>query len=691
MLSSFCFPVALRRSLTVLGLSAPIAAGWAQQMASTEPQQLERVVVEGRSADLVGLASTASEGSVGYVELADRPFLRRGELLEVIPGMVITQHSGGGKANQYFLRGFNLDHGTDFSVSVQGMPVNMRTHAHGQGYADLNFLVPEFVQSVGYSKGPFSAAVGDFSGAGAADFRLFSELPSDFVSLEAGEYGYLRAVAGLTARRGTAMTTTVGVEAEQYDGPWLLEDDFRRFNGLIRHAWTAGAGSFALTALGYHAEWNATDQIPLRAVDAGALDRFGFVDPSNGGVTDRASLLFEGTIKADTGETQFTAYAIHYRLNLFSNFTYFLDDPVDGDQFNQRDRRLITGGELVRSWSGGGRATATLGVQARADVISELALNRTSQRLVRSVVRSDEVTQASAGLFTSTTIQFSDRLRGVFGLRGDLYLFDVESDNRANSGQTKAGIVSPKASLVYAASEKAELYLNAGHGFHSNDARGTVIRIDPTTGDAADRVDPLARSLGFEAGLRTSFVPGLVTTISLWQLDLDSELVFVGDAGGTEASGASRRYGLELANFYRLGSWLTLDADVALTRGRYRDAGAEDRIANAVDTVITAGATIDWADGWFAGLRLRYFGDQPLIEDNSVRAPSSVTVNGRIGYTTRNWEAAVDVLNLLGRENNDIAYFYGSRLPGEPAEGVDDVHFHPAEPLMLRFSLTRRF
>jgi outer membrane receptor for Fe3+-dicitrate len=318
-------------------------------------------------------------------------------------------------------------------------------------------------------------------------------------------------------------------------------------------------------------------------------------------------------------------------------------------------------------------------------------LNRTSQRLVRSVVRSDEVTQASAGLFTSTTLHFSDRLRGVFGLRGDLYLFDVESDNRANSGQTKAGILSPKASLVYAASDKAELYLNAGHGFHSNDARGTVIRVDPTTGDAADRVDPLARSLGFEAGVRASFVPGLVTTISLWQLDLDSELVFVGDAGGTEASGASRRYGLELANFYRLGSWLTLDADVALTRGRYRDAGAEDRIANAVDTVITAGATIDWGDGWFAGLRLRYFGDQPLIEDNSVRAPSSATVNGRIGYTTRNWEAAVDVLNLLGRENNDIAYFYGSRLPGEAAEGVDDVHFHPAEPLMLRFSLTRRF
>ncbi|GAB1488870.1 TonB-dependent receptor [Opitutaceae bacterium] len=682
---------ALRRLLQLGGVSAPLSLVYAQPLVSnSEPQQLERVVVEGRSADLIGTASAASEGSVGYVELADRPFLRRGELLEVIPGVVITQHSGGGKANQYFLRGFNLDHGTDFSVSVDGMPVNMRTHAHGQGYADLNFLVPEFVESVGYSKGPFFAAVGDFSGAGAANFRLFSELPNDFVTLEAGEHGYLRTVAGVTTHRG-ANATTFGVEAEHYDGPWLLEDDFRRFNGLIRHTWTAGMGSFSLTALGYHAEWNATDQIPLRAVESGVLDRFGFVDPSNGGVTDRVSVSFDGTIKAADGETRFNAYAIHYRLNLFSNFTYFLDDPVNGDQFNQRDRRLIAGGELARTWSGEGRASTTLGVQMRADVINGLALNRTAQRAVQSVVRSDDVTQASAGLFTSTTLQFSERLRGEFGLRGDLYFFDVESDNPLNSGEATAGIFSPKASLVYSAGEKTELYFNVGHGFHSNDARGTVIRVDPISGGPADRVDPLSRSLGFEAGLRTSFVPGLVTTVSLWQLDLDSELVFVGDAGGTEASEASRRYGIEVANFYRVGSWLTLDADIAFTHARYRDAGPDDRIANSLDTVITAGATVDWASGWFAGLRLRYFGDQPLIEDDSVRAPSSLTLNGRLGYATRDWEAAVDVLNLLDRENNDIAYFYGSRLPGEAADGVEDVHFHPAEPLTVRFSLTRRF
>lgn len=656
-----------------------------------EPQQLERVVVEGRATDLIGTATSASEGSVGSVELADRPFLRRGELLEVIPGVVITQHSGGGKANQYFLRGFNLDHGTDFSVSVAGMPVNQRTHGHGQGYADLNFVIPEFVESVDYRKGPFSAAIGDFSGAGAAEFSLFTELPRDFVSVEAGQDGYLRAVAGVTVQRTSGGSTTAGFEAEHYDGPWQLEDDFRRFNGLLRQAWTAGRNSFVLTALGYHAEWNATDQIPLRAVESGQLDRFGFVDPTNGGTTHRASVSLDGTLDAGDGSTRLNAYAIHQRLNLFSNFTYFLDDPVNGDQFNQRDRRWILGGEVARYWTGTDDAPVQLGLQVRADVIDEVGLHRSRARQRLSTVRNDEVTELSAALYTSTTRPLGERMSLEIGLRGDLYAFDVTSDDARNSGDTTAAIFSPKLSLIRTLGPKTDLYLNAGAGFHSNDARGTVIRVDPLTGDPADRVHPLVRSIGYELGLRSTPVPGWITTVSVWQLDLDSELVFVGDAGGTEASGASRRYGIEWANFYRLGNWLTLDADLALTRARYRDAGFEDRIANSIDTVLTAGATLDWGGGWFAGLRLRAFGDQPLIEDNSVRAPSSTTLLGRLGYATASWELAVDALNLLDRKNNDIAYFYASRLPGEPAEGVDDVHFHPAEPLTVRFSVTRWF
>lgn len=688
---SFFSTGVVRRHFSSFSLLAAAASAALAQAGAEAPQELDPVLVEGRAADLIGIASSASQGSVGYVELAQRPFLRRGELLEVIPGVVITQHSGGGKANQYFLRGFNLDHGTDFSISAEGMPVNLRAHAHGQGYADLNFLIPEFVQSVDYNKGPFFAAVGDFSGAGAASYRLFTELPADFASLEAGENGYRRIVTGATAGRGTATATTVGVEAERSDGPWQLEDDFQRFNGLVRHTWRRGAGEFTLTALGYHAEWNATDQIPLRAVEAGTLDRFGFVDPTNGGVTDRISVSLDGAVESGDTTTRFNAYAIHYRLNLFSNFTYFLDDPTDGDQFNQRDRRIIAGGSLERAWAGEGRAETSVGLQVRGDFIRELGLHRTSARAPISTVRTDEVTEANAGLFARTVVRLGERVRAEAGVRGDAYSFDVESDNPLNSGDRTAVIASPKLSLVFSPAEKTEFYLNAGYGFHSNDARGTVIRVDPVSGAPAERVDPLVRSRGFEAGLRTSLLPGLVSTVSLWQLDLDSELVFVGDAGGTEASGASRRYGVEIANFYRLGSWLMLDADLAFTHARYRDAAPDDRIANSLDTVITAGATVDLDNGWFGGLRLRYFGGQPLIEDNSVRAPSSFTVNGRFGFKVRDWEVALEGLNLLDRENNDIAYFYTSRLPGEPVEGVDDLHFHPAEPRTFRFGVTRWF
>ncbi len=320
---------AVRRTVlfTVFSFSFPL-------FGAEEPAQLEAVIVPGRAADLVGTAGAASQGSVGYVELAARPFLRRGELLEVIPGVVITQHSGGGKANQYFLRGFNLDHGTDFSISADGMPVNLRSHAHGQGYADLNFIIPEFVQSVDYTKGPFAAEVGDFSAAGAASFHLFKSLPQAFAKMEVGENGFARLVAGDTFLSAGHAATTLGFEAVHDDGPWKLKENLRRFSGFARHAWTVGGQDFSLTALGYRAEWRSTDQVPRRAVERGLIDRFGNLDSTDGGETERASLSFDWTAKDADSTTRFNAYAIYYRLNLFSNFSFFLDDPVNGDQFN---------------------------------------------------------------------------------------------------------------------------------------------------------------------------------------------------------------------------------------------------------------------------------------------------------------------------------------------------------------------
>lgn len=663
--------------------------------ASPRPTQLPPVVVQGRGTDLVGVATSASQGIVGASELDARPFLRRGELLEVIPGVAITQHSGNGKANQYFLRGFNLDHGTDFALSVDGLPVNMRSHAHGQGYADLNFLIPEAIQQVDYNKGPFYAEVGDFSAAGAAQFRQVDTFARPFVSLSVGENYFARFVAG-GSRRQSAGALTGALEMSQDDGPWLLEENAERFNGFVRQHWSNGAGDFRLTAMAYHGQWRSTDQIPLRAVEAGALELFGHVDPTDGGESDRASLSFDATFKGVTATTRLNAYALFYRLNLYSNFTYFLDDPLNGDQFNQRDRRWVAGGELQRTWSSGGigaRSETTVGLQGRADFVGELGLHRARHRARVGTVRDDEVDEASVGAFARNETPWTEWLRTTAGLRIDGYRFEVSSSEPRNSGSEDAALLSPKLSVALGPWKKTEVYANVGYGFHSNDARGTTIRVDPIDGATpADAVTPLARSQGAEVGLRVAPLPGLVSTVSVWGLDLDSELVFVGDAGGTEPSGRTRRYGIELANYYRITPWCAVDADIAFTGARYRDdLGAGTRIANSIASVVTAGVALGGNEGWFGSARMRYYGPQPLIEDNSVRAPSSITYNARLGWRSRDWELALEALNLFDRENYDIAYSYTSRLPGEPAEGFDDVHFHPAEPLTFRLSATRRF
>jgi hypothetical protein len=656
--------------------------------------QLDRFVVLGRSADLLGEAGAASAGQVGVAEIAARPFLRRGELLEVVPGVVVTQHSGSGKANQYFLRGFNLDHGTDFALTVDGLPVNLRTHGHGQGYSDLNFIIPELVGGITYQKGQYDAASGDFSAAGAAQFHLVESLARPFARLEIGEHDYARVVAAGTTQHGHGAATTLGFETGYDNGPWTNPERSRRLNLFARHLWAGAAGDFSLTLLGYRGVWNSTDQVPARALASGLVDRFGAIDPSDGGASDRASLSFDWNTRSSDTTTQLNLYAITYRLNLFSNFTYFLDDPVDGDQFNQRDRRTILGGSFSRTRQAtlaGRPLDAVFGAQARTDSI-DVGLHHTAQRVRLGTTRDDDVTESSAALFAQATLHITDRLRATGGLRADGYAFDVDSSQPLNSGRRTAAIASPKLSLAFAPWRKTELYLDAGAGFHSNDARGAVIRVDPADGvTPVGRVNPLVRARSIEAGVRTAAIPGLVSTVSLWALDLDSELVFVGDAGGTEASGATRRVGVEFANYYRVVPWLVFDADLAFTHARYRNAPGSDRIANSIDRVFTAGMTVDSPRGFFGSVRLRYFGPQPLIEDNSVRAPSSLTFNLRAGWKSRDWEVAVDVLNLFDRANADIANDYASRLPGEPAGGLDDIHLHPAEPRTVRLGVTRRF
>jgi hypothetical protein len=660
---------------------------------SVEVYLLEPIMVTGRIDDLTGTATSASMGYIGYRDLSVRPLLREGELLETVPGMILTQHSGGGKSNQMFVRGFNLDHGTDFSTKLEEIPINFPTHAHGHGYTDLNMLIPELVDHIEYSLGNYYAEVGDFSAAGGADIHLRSSLERPIFVAEVGANAHRRLVGAASTPVGARGSLLGGGELRGYDGPWDVPEDLRKVSGMLRYAWRDEGNELSLLALGYEGQWNASDQVPLRAVESGIVGRFGTIDRTLGGETSRYIVSGRWERAADRSSQRVMLYAQHYDLDLYSNFTYFLEDTANGDQIRQNeDGRLTFGadGAHLQAFRLGGREhRITVGLQGRLDD-ADVALSRTAGRVPVSSVRSDHIRQWSAGAYAELESRWSRAFRTTFGLRGDHYDFDVASDLPANTGTASGGIVSPKLSLAFGPWAGTELYLSGGLGFHSNDARGTVTTIDPATGDPTEPVDPLVRSKGAEVGVRMSAVPGLRSTLSLWTVELDSELLFVGDVGTTEASDPSRRYGVTVANFYRARSGLTADLDVSFTRARTLDV-PEDAvwIPGALENVIAAGVGYEpLGDGPLAALRLRHFGAYPLIEDNSVRASAHSLLNLNLGYRLGSVRLELSLLNLLDEEHSDIQYWFESRLAGEPAGGVEDVHFHPAEPRQLRVSLS---
>ncbi|MEP7381671.1 MAG: TonB-dependent receptor [Gemmatimonadota bacterium] len=639
------------------------------------------------------MASTASQGHIGAADLRLRPLLREGELLESVPGVIVTQHSGDGKANQLFVRGFNLDHGTDFQTRLEGMPVNMATHAHGQGYTDLNFIIPEFVDFIDYRLGNYHSSIGDFGSAGGAEFQLRRRLDRPFVSVGAGTFGFSRLVAGGSLPIGHG-SLLLGGEAKGYDGPWSVDERLRKFSGIARYTAQHGSSRVSLLALAYRNAWDASDQIPERAVSDGALDRFAQVDPTLGGETSRYSISAEWNRIGGASVQTVQLFGIKSALDLYSNFTYFLEDESGGDQFNQREGRVILGGNATHRQhltTQGVEHTLTLGVQHRTDLVDGLGLYRTRARARTGTIREDDVNENSSGLYLEAESRWRPRFRSVIGVRGDLFSFDVNSRLRANSGQRTAGIVSPKLSLAFVPTQASELYISAGLGFHSNDARGTTITVDPVTGEPAHRVDPLVRSRGGEVGLRISPSSSWRTTVALWALDLDSELLFVGDGGTTEPIDGSRRRGITLANFYRPRPELAVDADVSFAQARLRGvAPGESRIPGALENVVAAGVT--WTsrgDRVTGALRLRHFGAYPLIEDNRVRATATTLLNAAAGVRVAGIRVQLSLLNALGSRASDIQYYYASRLAGEPAAGIADIHFHPVEPRQLRLALVR--
>src|SRR3990167_7834299 len=682
---------------------------------ATDAFHLPEVTVYGRADSLLGIAGAASQGTVCMEELESRTLSRPGEVLETVPGVIVTQHSGAGKANQFFLRGFNLDHGTDFATSINGVPVNLPTHGHGQGYSDLNFMIPELIERVDFRKGVYYADLGDFSSAGAADIHYVDFLPRSIAQVEGGSFGYERGLYASSHRIGSG-NILYAVELFHNDGPWTNPDDYKKINGVLSYSRGTAEWGYSVTSMSYVGDWNATDQIAQRALeeipDFGLFDS---LDSSDGGNSQRHSLSAEWHRSDADSSTKVLLYGFYYDLDLFSNFTYFLDSP-QGDQFEQQDRRGVGGANASQTWYGqlfSNDMENTVGLQIRSDSI-KTGLFQTIDRqrtdkvdyngeTIPDTTRADDVWEASFSPYIENKVQWVDKVSTVFGLRTDFYYFDVNSDLPVNSGTRDDAIVSPKGSLIFGPWAKTEYYLSGGLGFHSNDARGVTQHVDPKTGDPAEPADPLVRTQGAEIGVRTTAVENLQSTLALWGLDMYSELVFTVDAGSTEASAPSRRYGVEWTNYYTPTKWLSLDGDFSFSHAEFRQTvvgdGVQGRhIPGAVDCVVATGIAFHQPGerGLFSELRVRFFGPRPLVEDNSVRSGITSLLSAKAGYNfNKNWTLSVEGFNLLNNGDNDIDYYYPSRLENEAAGpdsgGYNDIHFKSVEPIAARAALTFRF
>ncbi len=664
-------------------------------------QTLDVVDVTDTTENLVGTADSANEGTVQREEIQSIPYNRTGELLEVTPGLIVTQHSGEGKANQYFLRGVNLDHGTDLRITVDGMDVNERTNAHGQGYSDLNFMIPELISSIQYKKGPYYADEGDFSSVGAIDIHYVDTLEQGMSKTTVGFDGYERQLFAGSVKLGGG-NLLGALEYMHNDGPWGNTADFRKVNGISRYT----IGEFTFAGMAYASQGVATNQIPERAVNAGFISRFGDIDPSDFTFTRRYSL--SGAWQHATGDsvTKANIYVIDKTMELFSDFTYFLDDPVHGDQFEQWDRRITGAFNVSHTLTGnwfGHEVENEAGIQLQNDNIYN-GLDHTEDRRLLTVWRKDHVVESGEAAYFQNTIHWCDKFRSEAGIRGDLLQISDQAET-ANSGRTSGSMVNPKLNLIWGPWAKTEFYINAGQGFHSNDARSAIDTSVPLSDPSAgpnQPVKPLVRSTGEEIGARTAIIPGLESSLTFFQLHFDSELEWDGDKGETSPGRPSRRIGFEFTNFYNATPWMTIDLDYAQTRAR--SLGQEtpvqygnlivhgNYIPGAVEGVGSLGVSIHDLGRYFGSLRVRYLGGYPLVEDNSQHEGPSTVVDAQIGYKfSKHMTMTLDGLNLNNSRASDIAYYYASRLPGGPLQGVNDIHFKPLEPIGARLSLIYNF
>ncbi|CAA6799691.1 MAG: Nicel/Cobalt-specific TonB-dependent outer membrane receptor [uncultured Sulfurovum sp.] len=631
---------------------------------------------------------SSSSGIITEKQLKNRPISRPTDVLETVPGLTVTQHSGAGKANQYFLRGFTLDHGTDFYTRIDGMPINLPTHAHGQGYLDLNFLIPELIENINYTKGPYFADLGDFSSTGSANIKYKDALEDSIMSVTYGSHDYARLLNMGTAEVNDG-TLLYAIEANTNNGPWDKEEKSKKFNGVLSYSKQNDSSDMKITYMGYDAKWNATNQVPLRAIEGGTIGRFGTLDPSDAGESSRHSLNtrldFYGK---DDSITTLNAFATKYDMDLYSNFTFYLDNPTQGDQIYQKDERTVYGADISNLKNmeiGNVGLEQYYGASVRHDDI-DVGLFNSQQRETIGTISNNHIKQTNLSLFYQMKMIFDNKYKVTLGLRDDIFRFNGTSHiNALDSGKTNTHMLSPKLGFVYAVDKHNEVFVNAGTGLHSNDVRGVLLASNPAT--------PLVRTKGAEIGWQRK-TKDFLSSVTLWTLESDSELVFAGDSGSTEPTGPAKRVGVELALDMPINKWLTFDVDATVSRARYEHPEVEggSYVPEAMEKTASMALLLDDYNDYFGGLKVRYLGSKALTPDNSVRSSPSTLVNLKAGkHIKKDLDLSVDVLNVLNAKNYDIEYYYASRLQGEAVGGIEDRMVHPTDPISFRVNLTYKY
>jgi outer membrane receptor protein involved in Fe transport len=667
--------VALACSFPCHALAQPADRSVSAEEAPAEARASD-IVVFGRGENKIGVAGAASEGSFSGQDLLVRPLLKVAELLEAVPGLIAAQHSGSGKANQYFLRGFNLDHGSDFTTYIDGVQMNMRTHGHGQGYLDLNGLIPEIIDREDFRKGPYRADGGDFALAGAAYLSTVDKFDKPWVSAEGGSYGWARFAAGATSPIGQGALTLAG-QAKIYDGPWEKAEKLRHFSGFAKYSQPVGDLNFALTLHGYHATWKPTEQVPERLIGSAACpDVYCAPDPTAKGMTTR----FIGNADLHGDSFKANVSAQYYNWWMFSNPVYANPDGTSA-QIRQFDRRWVVQARAEKRFNLLDSLKLTLGGEAHLDDIGNVGVYHTIDCVFAESLGAYRVTESSLGLYGEATWTILPGVRVIGGLRADRFGYSVHAKDAPatalGEGTGTDTIVSPKVSLAWEATPNLEFYGNWGRGFHSNDVRGAV---------TATPVPVLVPGTGKEVGARVK-LGNLTLTGTYWWLDVGSELKFVGDSNAVEPTGASTRHGYELVAFWRPAPWVAIDGTYTGSHSRY-DNG--DYIPNAFENAASLGVSL-LPGKWKFSARLRHLGPSPLIEDNSVRDSGSNIVNIRGARELGPAEIYAEAVNIFGSGDKDIAYYYEAYIPSFDAAPVEGRLSRVVEPFTLRIGATLKF